>query len=133
MMLNHNTGGSFDNSETDKIRSLSELKRPAKKYQVIPTYPGLTSLDNLKWKEASIQVLGAAWKLLEATANDQPRIFELRSPWWKVDPQGVESMCQKEMMGFLAKDIDAYGGDKASGYFMSFLNTEYNENEERFA
>lgn len=131
-MPTYNTAGSFDTSKTINISALSRLKRPTKNNQVIPTYPHLTNPENLKWNDARSRVLGAAWKLLEATSNDQPKVFELRSPWWKIDPDGVESMCQKDMMGYLAQDIDACGGDEASGYFMSFLNTEYNHNEERF-
>lgn len=128
-----NTGGSFGTPGTNNISSLSGLKRPTKQYQVNPTYLHLTSPENLKWNEARSQVLGAAWKLLEATASDRPKVFELRSPWWTIDTDGAEAMCQKQMMRYLAQDIDACGGDKTPGYFMSFLNTEYNDNEERFA
>ncbi len=132
-MTTINTGGGFGTPGTNNISSLSGLKRPTKEYQVNPTYPHLTSPENLKWNDARSRVLGAAWKLLEATANDQPKIFELRSPWWKIDPDGVESLSHRKTIEYLARDIDACGGDGTSGYFMSFLNTEYNNNEERFA
>lgn len=120
-MPTYNTVGSFDTPGTDNISSLSRLKRPTNKYQVIPTYPHLTSPENLKWNDARSQVLGAAWKLLEATANDQPKVFELRSPWWKIDPDGVESIYQNDMMGYLARDIDACGGDGTSGCLVKNL------------
>lgn len=131
-MLIHNQGGKFDTPKINNSRSLSGLKRPSKKHQVIPTYHNLTSPENLKWKQARTQVLGAAWKLLEVTINDQPKQFELRSTWWKIDPEGVECICQKAMMGYLAQDIDELGGNSVSGYLMTCLNTEYNHDAERF-
>lgn len=128
----YNSGGRYDFPATNNSCILSSLKQPATKHRVMPMYPNLTSPVNLKWKQDRRKVLGAAWKLLEATADDQPKQFELRSTWWKIDPEGVECMCQKEMMGYLAQDIDACGGDKASGYLMSYLNTEFNDDAERF-
>lgn len=131
-MLIHNSGGNSALTEARQDIALSRLRKPAKEHQVIPMYPNLTSPENTKWKQARSRVLGATWKLLEATAQDEPKQFELRSTWWKIDPEGVECVCQRQLMRYLAQDIDACGGDKATGYLMTFLNTEYNDDAERF-
>ena len=89
-MLIHNSGGNPAAAEARQDIGLSSLRKPTKEHQVIPMYPNLTSPENLKWKQARSRVLGAAWKLLEATAEDEPKQFELRSTWWKIDPDGVE-------------------------------------------